>query len=253
MATGSVTTTRCPNCGTVLHGAFCHGCGQRRIEGRLTTPAFLREIARRVLRSDESLLKTMGRSLRAPGILARDYLAGRRREILDPVHYFLAILFVQVVAGALTRVLAPLVGREAALEWLGTLGRMIVIKMGIILWAATVWRVLFRPRYNVAELSVFAIYVFGTIGLLWALLPLIELASGLPLAAHRMLVVAVALAIELAYVSYAVRDFTRSSVWCCVVCAFVLLGSAYGLLVLTLGSGRALGLSLPEIRMLRDW
>jgi len=199
-------------------GDYCHSCGQQRIKYRLTLREFYGDLARRVLRFDRALLTTLSRALRAPGVLAEDYLAGRRKGILDPIHYYVSSIFMQLIAAGLTRLGAPLLDRPSALNWLGTIGGIVAFRMIVALWMGTLWRLLYGPmRHNLAEALVFSLYAFGTIGNLWALLPLIDLAVPVALGASRAAVLGVCLTIELAYLTFGVRDFgghsLRSALW----------------------------------------
>ena len=212
------SSARCASCRALLVGRYCHACGQQRITHRLTLREFYGDLVRRVLRFDRALLTTLGRALRNPGTLAEDYLAGRRQGILDPIQYYVSSIFVQLLAAALTRAFAPLVDRPSALSWLGTIGGIVAFRMVVALWMGTLWRLLYGPmRHNLAEALVFSIYAFGTVGTLWALLPLIDLAIPFPLGSNRLTVIAVCLAIELAYLSFGVRAFgahsLRSALW----------------------------------------
>ena len=160
---------RCPNCSTQLVGEYCHGCGQRRIDGRLTLRAFLDDVRRRVFRFDGLFAVTFSRMLREPGTLVVDYLEGRRRALIDPLHYFISSLFVQFVIAAFTRWVAPLISRESALGWLAQLGGVVAIKIFIIFWMASIWRLLFNPiRYNLASST----------GPLWTFAELMSLGGG---------------------------------------------------------------------------
>ena len=88
---------------------------------------------RRVLRFDRALLTTFGRALYQPGTLTEDHLAGRRQRILDPIHYYVSAIFMQILASALTRALAPVLDRESALSWLGSIGGVVAIRIIVVL------------------------------------------------------------------------------------------------------------------------
>jgi hypothetical protein len=80
----------CPNCDTPLQGRFCHACGQKRIEPeerRLSW--FFRQLVKALTMADGRLLGSLGRLMFRPGVLERDWLAGRRRRHLAPLSLFL--------------------------------------------------------------------------------------------------------------------------------------------------------------------
>jgi hypothetical protein len=80
----------CPNCDTPLQGRFCHACGQKRIEPeerRLSW--FLGQLVKAVTMADGRFLGSLGRLMFRPGVLERDWLAGRRRRHLAPLSLFL--------------------------------------------------------------------------------------------------------------------------------------------------------------------
>ena len=207
---------------------------------------------RRVFRFDKAFAVTVWRMLREPGQLVPDYLAGRRAGYLDPIHYLFSSVFVQVVVGSFTLLVAPAVGRTSAYGWLGRLGGVVAIKALTIFWMGTVWRVLFRPlRYNLAEIYVFAMYAFGTTGLLWALLPLADLAVPYPLGANPLTVLGVTLGVEVAYMTYAIWQFSGLALWECAVRVTVVLVVGYALLIGLIGTDQVAHILLPALQLRR--
>jgi len=239
---------RCPNCSTTLAGEYCHACGQRRIDGRLTVREFLSDVVRRVFRFDKAFARTFWDMLRMPGALVADYLEGRRQGRIDPIHFFISSVFVQLVIAGVTRAIAPLVLRASALGWLERLGGVVTVKILIIFWMASIWSLLFRQvRYNLAEIYVFATYVFGTVGLLWAIVPVVDLLVPLPLGASPAVIAVVMLGIEIGYTSYAVKQFARLPVLVAFLRVGIVLAIGYGVLVALVGVERAIGLLLPPM------
>ncbi len=238
---------RCPNCGTALAGEYCHGCGQRRLE-RLTVREFIGDVLKRVFRFDKAFAVTFWEMLRWPGRLVVDHLEGRRRGRVEPIYYFISSVFVQFVIAAFTRAVAPFVARASALGWLEQLGGVVAVKILVIFWMASIWRVLFGTvRFNLAEVYVFATYVFGTTGLLWAAVPLVDLIAPWPLGASPLAVSAVTLGIELVYTSYAVAQFARLPLWYSVLRVGVVLALGYCVLVALVGIERTIVLLLPPM------
>ena len=238
----------CPNCSTTLVGEYCHTCGQRRIDRRLSVREFLSDVVRRVFRFDKAFALTFWDMLRSPGPLVADYIEGRRRGRIDPIHFFISSVFVQIVIAGFTRAVAPLVLRTSAFGWLERLGGVVAIKILIIFWMASIWHLLFRPvRYNLAEIYVFATYVFGAIGLLWAFVPIIDVLVPWPLGANPSVVAVVMIGIEIVYTSYAVKQFARLPAMIAFLRVGIVLAIGYGVLVALVGAERAIGLLLPPM------
>jgi hypothetical protein len=238
----------CSSCGAALTGEYCAACGQRRLAGRLTLPQLASEVGRRVLRFDKAFALTVWRMLREPGRLVPDYLAGRRAGYLDPIQYLLSCVFVQLAVTGFTHWAAPAWQRDSALRWLGQLGGVAAIKVFTIFLMGALWRVLFRPlRYNLAEIYVFAMYAFGTTGLLWALLPLADLAVPYPLGASAVTVLAVTLAVEVLYMTYAIWQFSALPLWQCGARVLLVLLAGYALLIGVLGAQPVAHLLLPRL------
>ena len=238
----------CRNCGAQLAGEFCHSCGQHRSAVPLTLKAFGGEVVRRVFRFDKAFAVTIWRMLREPGQLVSDYLSGRRSGYLDPIQYFISSVFVQFVIAALVRALAPLMDRLSATAWLGQLGGIVAVKVLTVFWMGTLWRVLFwQGGYALAEIYVFAMYAFGTTGLLWALLPVIDLLVPLPLGASDYTVASVTFAVEVGYMSYAIYRFSHLSLTGYVLRVSVVMVVGYILLASIVGRERMINLLLPPM------
>lgn len=232
---------RCGTCGTLLVGRFCHDCGQERVDHRLTTREFAGKFARHMMKFDKSFVGTLWRAVRAPGELARDYLAGRRAGILDPIRYFLATVFLQLVIAAIARMLASAIDRPAFADTLGAVGHLVAIKFAVIILSAAVWRALSRrDHFTTAEVAVFAIYAFATLGLLWAVLPLFEVLLGLPLSSHRIETITVVMGVAAVYLTLGIRAFARTSLPGAAMSAVVAMGLAYGLVAAVVGLARSI-------------
>lgn len=89
----------CTNCGAVLAGAFCHVCGQKRF---VETDRRLRHLLHQFVSSATDLDGRIWRTVRAllfqPGLLTREYFAGRRARWISPVSLFLAVSVIYFVA-----------------------------------------------------------------------------------------------------------------------------------------------------------
>ena len=91
---------RCRNCGAPAPDAYCPACGQETRPRLPTIREFAREAAGRYVALDGTLWRTLGALLFRPGMLTREYLAGRRRRYVRPLRLYLAAsLACFIVAG----------------------------------------------------------------------------------------------------------------------------------------------------------
>jgi len=90
----------CPNCGAVLVGDFCHGCGEKRPEARdLSVRRFFGEAAQELTSVEHSkLFHTLWALLFRPGLLTNEWVAGRRRRYLKPLNLCLGVLALSLFA-----------------------------------------------------------------------------------------------------------------------------------------------------------
>ena len=98
---GGEAAERCPNCEAERAGPYCQGCGQHHLEGRITLRLLWRGFAERFLKLERGLMGTFLAVLVRPGVVAREYVQGKRARYLNPLSY----LF---LGAALTLLLMPL-------------------------------------------------------------------------------------------------------------------------------------------------
>ena len=154
----------------------------------------------------------------------------------------------QILASALTRALAPVLDRESALSWLGSIGGVVAIRIIVVFWMGGLWRLMFKPiRHNIAESLSFSFYAFGTIALLWVLLPLIDLAVPMALAANDRAVVIVCFGLELVYLTFGVRSFSGLSFAGTLWRVALVLSLGYSTLYLLAGLAGITDLLLPPL------
>jgi hypothetical protein len=102
----------CGHCGGQQLGPYCHACGQRHLEERITLRLVWREFAQRFLRLERGLPRTFWELLLRPGAVARDYVGGRRRPYVSPLSYLLiatavSVLLVPLYSGAMSEAFDP--------------------------------------------------------------------------------------------------------------------------------------------------
>ena len=223
----------CRNCDASLVGPYCHQCGQQHFDQVLTAREYIRDVAQRVYRFDGTFWRTIVKSLKSTGSLANSYLQGRRRGILDPVRYFTATLFVQFVVIWLLSTLADLLGKPDVLNWIADFVGFAAVRFLFIFWFGTLWFLLFPPKKReLSEVYVFATYALATAGLVWLPLPLLDLFLPQNLGTSKDVTLAVKIALEAAFLVYAVFTLTLSSVWVTLWRCFVVIGGGITVLLL---------------------
>jgi hypothetical protein len=83
--------TNCANCGAVLTGKFCSNCGQRREHEMHSVWHFTQEATEDLTHADSRLWSTMTALMLKPGLLTREFLAGRRVKYLPPLRLYLVL------------------------------------------------------------------------------------------------------------------------------------------------------------------
>jgi hypothetical protein len=81
----------CPECGTVVAGRYCAGCGQ---EAELELPTFgefVHEFIGDHVALESKLLRTIVTLVRRPGMLTVEYVAGRRQRYVRPLRLYLTL------------------------------------------------------------------------------------------------------------------------------------------------------------------
>lgn len=80
---------RCANCGARLEGAYCSQCGQEAVDLHRPFRKLLSEVIDDALSLDTRLARTIRPLLFRPGVVTRDYLAGRRVAHVPPLRTYL--------------------------------------------------------------------------------------------------------------------------------------------------------------------
>ena len=90
----------CLNCGETLLGDYCWRCGQQMVDLHRPVRQIVSDFFDDVLDLDTRLLRSIRPLLLRPGLLTREYLAGRRASYAPPLRLFLlaTLLFVGLTA-----------------------------------------------------------------------------------------------------------------------------------------------------------
>ncbi|HEX6334233.1 MAG TPA: DUF3667 domain-containing protein, partial [Flavisolibacter sp.] len=83
------TLKDCLNCGTLVHGRFCHACGQENIVPHQNFWSLTRHFIFDIFHFDGKFFDTLRLLLFRPGRIPQEYCAGRRQKYLDPIRMYL--------------------------------------------------------------------------------------------------------------------------------------------------------------------
>jgi hypothetical protein len=187
-------------------GRFCHQCGQEdRRSRRLDLRRIAHDFVERLLDLDSSVVRTfIGLTVR-PGLLSREYVAGRRTRYTNPIGYLgLAcvgsVLFYRLGRLATRSSLDPI--DAVSEDW------ALPISIALSVPMASFLRKLFaKSGYNYAENFVFILYLVAQIAWLEAIV------VG-PVAAWQSVAewaTVVVLLVALAYMTWGAMQFYRES------------------------------------------
>jgi len=79
----------CLNCGTIVQGRYCHKCGQENIVTHQSFLALTKHFIYDILHFDGKFFDTLRNLLFKPGIVAKEYISGKRGKYLDPIRMYL--------------------------------------------------------------------------------------------------------------------------------------------------------------------
>lgn len=79
----------CKNCGAEFEGKFCSQCGQKNIEERFTMKELLHNFFHTFTHVDSGLFYLIKELFIKPGIVAKEYIEGKRKKYFNPLQYLI--------------------------------------------------------------------------------------------------------------------------------------------------------------------
>lgn len=79
----------CLNCGTIVLGRFCHKCGQENIQNHQNFISLTKHFVFDIFHFDGKFFDTLRYLLFKPGVVAKEYVNGKRSKYLDPIRMYL--------------------------------------------------------------------------------------------------------------------------------------------------------------------
>ncbi|HEX6126966.1 MAG TPA: DUF3667 domain-containing protein [Pyrinomonadaceae bacterium] len=86
-------TVVCPNCDHAMFGKYCQHCGQKKIDHHeFAVRHFVGHLIHEITHLDSNkIARTFSHLLSRPGLLAREYLAGRKGKYINPIRVYLTV------------------------------------------------------------------------------------------------------------------------------------------------------------------
>lgn len=83
----------CPNCGAEVDGKYCAACGQKRIDRHeFAVRHFFGHLVHEITHLDSNkILRTASALIAKPGLLTKEYLAGRKGQYINPIRIYLTV------------------------------------------------------------------------------------------------------------------------------------------------------------------
>ncbi len=153
----------CRNCGATMMTTYCGGCGQK-VARRFVWRDIRTETWDRLRLFELQAVRTLGKLIVSPGMVAREYVLGRRAAYMHPLKLLVvtvAILVLLLASNQYFNVYAE-VDRDGVVKrmasqvlaysnWSFSLGILAIVASALIVFRR-------RLNYNLIELTVLAIY-----------------------------------------------------------------------------------------------
>jgi len=168
--------THCLNCERAVEKTqnFCSNCGQQIAIHRFSIPHFIHEGFHAFTHADKGIIYLLKGLIVRPGVVAREYIAGKRKKYFNPFTFFLILAAFYVLSNGLKVSKAdqnrPLpatiatindpVKRDAAISRYQRVGKArdftnkhgnLITMVAVPFFALFFWVVYYRKRYNYAE------------------------------------------------------------------------------------------------------
>jgi hypothetical protein len=171
----------CKNCNAEFDGKFCPYCGQKAKTGRITISQVAKDLQNQVVHVEQGFLYTLRELILRPGIMLRDFIAGKRVKHIKPVKFLVwatAISFLIVkLLGFQEHIINQIKAQQQiqdnspVMSLLQKIGDWVnahpsVIMLFTVPFIGLASWLLFRKRaYNYAEHFTAAAYLMGMINL----------------------------------------------------------------------------------------
>lgn len=167
----------CKNCEAATQGKFCSSCGQQVDTHRITIPHLSHELMHALTHADKGFLLLLKDLVTQPGIVARQYVEGKRKKYFNPLSFIVITTalsaFISYKAGYFEALTYPQSKRQPPLpyyresmEFMVGHGKVLGLVLILPLLAFFAWIFFKRSKYNFAESFVLHSFVIGETNIL---------------------------------------------------------------------------------------
>lgn len=158
-----MSQSTCSNCGATLHPEYkyCAGCGQSAHVHRLDLPHILHDMVHAVLHADTGIFHLTKAMLLAPGLVAKEYISGKRKKYFNPFNYLVITVAISAFLTAYFHLMDADVRAQNPVSAMVTRHINLIFFIGVPVSAFFTW-LLFRGKgYNYAENLTFHAFLGG--------------------------------------------------------------------------------------------
>ena len=162
----------CKNCQAPAPGAYCSACGQQTHIHRVTMGHLGHEVTHALTHADKGFLLLIKELITRPGIVAREYLDGKRKKYFNPFTFLVITsalyAFISYKSGYSIAMVAPDSPasnrgpyHQEMMDIVVQNGKLLMLILIVPLFAFLSWLFSIRSRFNLAENFVLLAFVVG--------------------------------------------------------------------------------------------
>lgn len=175
----------CANCNGTVDTNFCPTCGQKNGLHRITIGHVVHEGIHSITHADKGFLLLAKELITRPGLVAKEYIAGKRKRYFNPLSFLVISSAVFAYFGTITGFMDRITSAGGARaggaragasrpsdEWLEVFkiasqsGKWLTLLFIAPLFALLTWLFFVKKKYNYAENFVLQSFIFGEAALL---------------------------------------------------------------------------------------
>ncbi len=163
----------CKNCGSEFEGNFCSNCGQKNIKERFTVKEILHNFFHTFTHVDSGILYLIKELFIKPGIVAKEYINGKRKKYFSPLQYLVITIAISTFITINYNILGPKADITALnssndyQRYFAVMNQFfykyfnVVLFLSVPLSALLSWLFFKKSGYNYAENLIFNSFITG--------------------------------------------------------------------------------------------